>query len=91
MADSISTFTVNAGAGGAAAGVKLVWHVAMSSCTVWSQQMLPSAGVQSRGNREEFASGRLACAQCAQMCEAESVSQREDSMLHAAKKVGKLQ
>ena len=34
------------------------------------------------GNREERASGRLACAQCAQMGEAESVSQQEDSTGH---------
>ena len=56
------------------------------------------------GNRQECASGRLACAQCAQMGEAESVSQQEDStghgprlavraqvMLHAAMKMMKLQ
>ena len=55
-------------------------------------------------NREECASGRMACAQCAQMGEAESVSQQEDStshgtrlaeraqmMLHAAMRSGKLQ
>ena len=41
--------------------------------------MRPSAGVQS-SNREECALGRLACAQCAQMGEAESVSQQEFSM-----------
>ena len=44
--DSISTFAENAGAGGAVAGAMLVWRVAMSSCSVWSQQMRPSAGVQ---------------------------------------------
>ena len=56
------------------------------------------------GNREECASGRLACAQCAQMGEAESVSQQEHSTghgprlaeqaqvrLHATMKVGELQ
>ena len=32
------------------------------------------------GNREECASGRLACAQCAQMVETENVSQQEFSM-----------
>ena len=32
------------------------------------------------GNRGECASGRLACAQCAQVGEAESVSQQEFSM-----------
>ena len=66
--------------------------------------MRPSAGAVEHpkaGNREECASGRLACARCAQMGEAESVSQQEDStghgprlaerapmMLHAAMEVG---
>ena len=52
-ADSISIFAVDAGAGGAVAGVKLVWRVAMSSCSVWSQQMRPSAGVQSSTRKRE--------------------------------------
>ena len=85
-ADSISTFVVNAGAGGAAAGVKLVWRVAVSSCSVLSQQMRPSAGEQSSTRKREIekerASGRLACAQWARMGEAESVSQQEDSTGH---------
>ena len=45
--DSISTFAVNAGAGGAVVRAMLVWRVAMSSCSVWSQQTRLSAGVQS--------------------------------------------
>ena len=44
---SISTFVANAGAGGAVARAMLVWRVAMSSCSVRSQQALPSAGVPS--------------------------------------------
>ena len=53
------------------------------------------------GNREECASGRLACAQCAEIGETESASQQEYStghgarlaeraqmMLHAAMKTG---
>ena len=99
VADSIPTFAVGAGAGGAAAEATLVWRAARSSCSVWGPQMRPSPKV---GNREERASGRLACAQCAQMGEAESVSQQEDStghgprlaeraqmMLHASMKMGK--
>ena len=102
--DSISTFAVDAGPGGA---VMLVWRVAMQLQRVeladaaqrWGAVEHPKAG-----NREEWASGRLACAQCAQMGEAESVSQSEDStghgprlaeraqiMLHGAMKVGKQQ
>ena len=46
VADSIPTFAVNAGAGGAVAEAMLVWRVAMSSCCVWSRQMRPSAEVQ---------------------------------------------
>ena len=42
--DSTSTFAMNAGAGGAVAGVMLVWRVAMSSCSVWSQQTRPALG-----------------------------------------------
>ena len=61
--DSISAFAVNAGVGGAVAGAMLVWRVAVGSCSVWSQQTRPSAGVQSSTrkaeNREECASGRL--------------------------------
>ena len=101
VADSIPSFAVNVGAGGAVAKAMLVWRVAMSSCSVWSRQMRPSAEIAvehpKAGNREECASGRLACAQCAQMGEAESVSQQEFSistrlaeraqmMLHAAMK-----
>ena len=51
-ADPISTFEVNAGA--AFAGAMLVWRVAMSSCSVWSQQMRPSAGVQSCTRKREI-------------------------------------
>ena len=36
----VSTFAVSAGAGGA----MLVWRVAMSSCSVWSQQTRPALG-----------------------------------------------
>ena len=43
VADSIPTFAVSAGAGGAVAKGMLVWRVAMSSCGVWSRQMRPSA------------------------------------------------
>ena len=46
VADSIPTFAVNAGAGGPVAEAMLVWRVAMSSCSVWSRQMRPSAEVQ---------------------------------------------
>ena len=46
VADSILTFEVNAGAGGVVAEAMLVWRVAMSSCSVWSGQMRPSAEVQ---------------------------------------------
>ena len=49
---SISTFVANAGAGGAVARAMLVWRVAMSSCSVRSQQARPSAGVQSSTRRE---------------------------------------
>ena len=38
VADSIPTFAVNAGAGGAVAKARLVWRVAMSACSVWSRQ-----------------------------------------------------
>ena len=51
--DPVSTFAVNAGAGGAVAGAMLVWRVAMSSCSVWSQQTRPSAGVQSSTRKRE--------------------------------------
>ena len=51
--DSTSTFAVNAGAGGAVAKAMLVWRVAMSSCSVWSQQTRPSAGVQSSTRKRE--------------------------------------
>ena len=78
MADSISTFTVNAGAGGAAAGVKLVWRVAMSSCTVWSQQVRPSAGVQSSARKREFE----------RSVRQVRLAERAQMMLHAAKKSG---
>ena len=93
---------------GAVAGAMLVWRVVMSSCSVRSQQSAAqrcgAVDHPKAGNQEERASGRLACAQCAQMGEAEGVSQQEDStghgprlaerppvMLHAAMKVGKLQ
>ena len=46
VADSIPTFAVNAGPGGAVAKAMLVWRVAMSRCSVWSRQMRPSAEVQ---------------------------------------------
>ena len=49
----ISTFPVHAGAG-AVAGAMLVWRVAMSSCSVWSQQTRPSAGVQSNTRKREI-------------------------------------
>ena len=39
VADSIPTFAVNAGAGGAVPKAMLVWRVAMSSCSVWSRQL----------------------------------------------------
>ena len=54
--DSISTFAVSAGAGGAVAGVMLVWRVAMSSCSAWSQQTRPSAGVQSSTRKRRIGS-----------------------------------
>ena len=46
VADSVLTFAVNAGAGGAVARAMLVWRVAMSSCSLWSRQKRPSAEVQ---------------------------------------------
>ena len=52
--DSVSTFAVNAGAGGAVAGAMLVRRVAMSSCSVWSQQTRHSAGVQSSTRKWEI-------------------------------------
>ena len=69
---STSTFVTNAGAGGAVAEMVLVWLAAMSRYSVWS-----AIEVQHRGavehprseERKECASGRLACAQCAQVGE----------------------
>ena len=101
--DSISTFAVSAGAGGAVAGAMLVWRVAMSGCSVWSQQMRPSAGVQSSTRKQEIErSVRQVDWRVLRVHRwAESVSQQEDStghgprlaerepiMLHAAIKVG---
>ena len=40
VADSIPTFAVNAGAGGAVAEAMLVWRVAMSSCSVESADVV---------------------------------------------------
>ena len=54
VADSIPTFAVNAGAGGAVANAMLVWRVAMSSCSVWSGQMRPSADVQLNTRKREI-------------------------------------
>ena len=53
VSDSIPTFAVNAGAGGVVAEAMLVWRVAMSSCSVWSRQMRPSAEVQSSTRKRE--------------------------------------
>ena len=53
-ADSISTFAVSDGAGGAVARAVLVWRVAMSSCSVWSRQMRPSAEVQLSTRKREI-------------------------------------
>ena len=53
-AESTSTFAVNAGTGGAVAGAMLVWRVAMSSCSVWSRQMRPSAEVQLSTRKREI-------------------------------------
>ena len=91
--DSTSTFVANAGAGGAVA------RESAGAAQRWCAVCYPKAG-----NQEECASGRLACALCAEMCEAENVSQQEDStghgprhaerapvMLRAAMKVRKLQ
>ena len=52
--DSISTFAVNAGAGGTVAGAMLVRRVAMSSCSERSQQTRPSAGVQPSARKREI-------------------------------------
>ena len=54
VADLIPTFAVNAGTGGAAAEAMLVWSGAMSSCSVWSQQMRPSAEVQLSTRKREI-------------------------------------
>ena len=54
VADSIPTFAVNAGTGGAVAKVMLVWRVAMSSCSVWSRPMRPSAEVQLSTRKREI-------------------------------------
>ena len=54
VADSIPTFAVNAGAGGAVAEAMLVWRVALSSCSVWSRQMRPSAEVQLSTRKREI-------------------------------------
>ena len=54
VADSIPTFAVNAGAGGAVAEAMLVWRVTMSSCSVWSRQMRPSAVVQLSTRQREI-------------------------------------
>ena len=54
VADSIPTFAVNAGAGGAVAKALLVWRVAMSSCSVWSRQTRPSAEVQLSTRKREI-------------------------------------
>ena len=54
VADSILTFAVNAGAGGAVAKAMLFWRVAMSSCSVWSRQTRPSAEVQLSTRKREI-------------------------------------
>ena len=54
VAVSIPTFAVNAEAGGAVAQAMLVWRVAMSSCSVWSRQMRPSAQVQMSTRKREI-------------------------------------
>ena len=43
------------------------------------------------GNQEECVSGRLACAQCAQMVESEIVSQQEDSKGHGPRLAERMQ
>ena len=89
---------MNAGTGGAVAKAMLVARGVGRCGPALRCSCAPKAG-----NREECASGRLACAQCAQMGEAESVSQQEFSiftchgprlaeraqmMLHAAMETG---
>ena len=54
MADSIPTFAVSAGAGGAVAKAMLVWRVVMSSCSVWSRKMRPSVEVQLSTRKREI-------------------------------------
>ena len=84
LADSIPTFAVNAGEGGAFA------EASDAGLACGHEQLLrvESADAAERcgavehpkaENREECASGRLECARCAQMGEAESVSQQEFS------------
>ena len=80
---STSTFVTNAGVGGAVAEMMPVWRAAMSRYSAWSWQTRPSA------ERKEYASGRLAYAQCAQVGETEHVSQQgySTSTGHGPKRV----
>ena len=64
--DPISTLVANAGAGGAVAEMMLVWRVAMSSCSVWSQQTRPSAGGRSRA--PESGKSRRVCVRSIGVC-----------------------
>ena len=54
VADPISSFAVDAGAGRAVAEAVLVWRVTMSSCSVWSRQMRPNAEVQLSTQKREI-------------------------------------
>ena len=76
---STSTFVANAGAGEAVAEMMLVWSAAERVESAIAAQRRGAVEHPRSEERKECASGRLACAQCAQVGETERVSQQECS------------
>ena len=78
---SASAFVINVGAGGAVAEMMLVWRAAISRYSESANAAQRRRAVEHPRSeeREECASGRLACAQCAQVGETVHISQQKNS------------